>query len=87
MKRETTVEATWDRVLDINLKGTYLSIKAVIDTMVAQRSGSIVTIASVEQTPDTTMLLLSNMDQRALHEIRRGISLWRYRRWQERGFR
>lgn len=41
-------EATWDRVIDINLKGTYLSIKSVIETMVAQRSGSIVTIASVE---------------------------------------
>lgn len=41
-------EDTWDRVIDINLKGTYLSIKAVLDTMVAQRSGSIITIASVE---------------------------------------
>ncbi len=41
-------EATWDRVLDINLKGTFLSIKAVIDTMIAQRAGSIITIASVE---------------------------------------
>lgn len=51
------------------------------------RRHGFVTIASVEQTPDTTMLLLSNMDQRAVHEIRRSISLWRYRCWQERGFR
>jgi NAD(P)-dependent dehydrogenase (short-subunit alcohol dehydrogenase family) len=41
-------EETWDRVIDINLKGTFLSIKAVLDTMTAQRSGSIITIASVE---------------------------------------
>jgi meso-butanediol dehydrogenase / (S,S)-butanediol dehydrogenase / diacetyl reductase len=41
-------EADWDRIIDINLKGTFLSIKAVLDTMSAQRSGSIVTIASVE---------------------------------------
>jgi len=41
-------EDTWDRVIDINLKGTFLSIKAVLDTMTAQRSGSIITIASVE---------------------------------------
>jgi NAD(P)-dependent dehydrogenase (short-subunit alcohol dehydrogenase family) len=41
-------ESAWDRVLDINLKGTFLSIKAVLDTMMAQRSGSIITIASVE---------------------------------------
>ena len=38
----------WDRVLDINLKGTYLSIKSVLDPMMAQRSGSIITVASVE---------------------------------------
>lgn len=41
-------EATWDRVIDINLKGTFLSVKAVLATMTAQRSGSIITIASVE---------------------------------------
>jgi NAD(P)-dependent dehydrogenase (short-subunit alcohol dehydrogenase family) len=41
-------EAAWDRVININLKGTFLSIKAVLDAMIAQRSGSIITIASVE---------------------------------------
>ncbi|MDZ7782007.1 MAG: SDR family NAD(P)-dependent oxidoreductase [Halioglobus sp.] len=41
-------ESTWDRVLDINLKGTYLSMKSVLETMTAQRSGSIITIASIE---------------------------------------
>ena len=41
-------EAAWDRVIDINLKGTFLSIKAVIDNMIARRSGTIITIASVE---------------------------------------
>ncbi|MGI9289433.1 MAG: SDR family NAD(P)-dependent oxidoreductase, partial [Pseudomonadales bacterium] len=32
-------EEAWDRVIEINLKGTFLSIKAVLDTMMAQRSG------------------------------------------------
>ena len=41
-------EAAWNRVIDINLKGTFLSIKAVLDAMTVQRSGSIITIASVE---------------------------------------
>jgi meso-butanediol dehydrogenase / (S,S)-butanediol dehydrogenase / diacetyl reductase len=41
-------DAAWDRVIDINLKGTYLSIKSVVNTMAEQRSGSIVTVASVE---------------------------------------
>ena len=41
-------EDAWDRVIDINLKGTFLSIKSVLATMQAQRSGSIITVASVE---------------------------------------
>lgn len=44
----TLEDEAWDRVLDINLKGTMLSIKAVLPQMMEQRSGSIITIASVE---------------------------------------
>jgi NAD(P)-dependent dehydrogenase (short-subunit alcohol dehydrogenase family) len=38
----------WQRVQDINLKGTFLSCKHVLPAMMEQRSGSIVTIASIE---------------------------------------
>ena len=38
----------WQRVQDVNLTGTFLSAKAVLPSMIARRSGSIVTIASVE---------------------------------------
>jgi NAD(P)-dependent dehydrogenase (short-subunit alcohol dehydrogenase family) len=38
----------WQRVQDINLTGTFLSAKLVLPSMVERRSGSIVTIASVE---------------------------------------
>jgi NAD(P)-dependent dehydrogenase (short-subunit alcohol dehydrogenase family) len=38
----------WDRVLDVNLKGTYLVCKHALAAMVEQRSGSIVNIASIE---------------------------------------
>jgi NAD(P)-dependent dehydrogenase (short-subunit alcohol dehydrogenase family) len=38
----------WDVVLDVNLKGTYLVSKHVLAVMLAQASGSIVNIASVE---------------------------------------
>jgi NAD(P)-dependent dehydrogenase (short-subunit alcohol dehydrogenase family) len=38
----------WDRVQNVNLKGTFLSAKAVLPTMMQQRAGSIITIASVE---------------------------------------
>lgn len=43
-------------------------------------------ISLIERTPDPALLLLSNLDPRGLHEIRRAIALWHYRRWQERGF-
>lgn len=38
----------WDRVLDINLKGTYLVSKHVVPHMVQQASGSVINLASVE---------------------------------------
>lgn len=38
----------WDRVQNVNLKGTFLSVRAVLPAMMRQRSGSIITIASVE---------------------------------------
>jgi NAD(P)-dependent dehydrogenase (short-subunit alcohol dehydrogenase family) len=41
-------EAAWDRVVDINLKGTWLVSKAVIPSMLAQGGGSIVNLASIE---------------------------------------
>lgn len=44
------------------------------------------TIAQVERTPDGNLLMLSNFDSSALHEVRRAINIWKYRRWQEAGF-
>jgi len=38
----------WDRVLDVNLKGTYLVSKHVVPGMVARGRGSIIHLASVE---------------------------------------
>ena len=40
-------EADWDAVLDINLKGAFLLTKAFARTLLKQRSGRIVNIASV----------------------------------------
>jgi len=41
-------EAEWDRVVDINLKGSFLVAKHVLRAMVEQGSGSIVHVSSVE---------------------------------------
>jgi NAD(P)-dependent dehydrogenase (short-subunit alcohol dehydrogenase family) len=40
-------EAEWDRVLDINLKGTFLCCQAVMGVMKTQRFGRIVNMGSV----------------------------------------
>ena len=40
--------AEWDRVIDVNLKGTYLASKHVVKRMLEQRAGSIVNLASIE---------------------------------------
>ena len=45
---DTIDEVEWSRVLDINLKGTWLVARAVLPGMVARGSGSIVNLASVE---------------------------------------
>lgn len=37
----------WQKVLDVNLTGTFLAIKAISPSMIEAKSGSIVTIASV----------------------------------------
>ncbi|MCC6194700.1 MAG: SDR family oxidoreductase [Burkholderiales bacterium] len=39
-------EAQWDRVLGVNLKGTFLCCQAVLPAMMAKRRGKIVNIAS-----------------------------------------
>jgi 3-oxoacyl-[acyl-carrier protein] reductase len=39
-------EDDWDRVLDVNLKGTYLCSKAVLKPMIARKSGCIINMTS-----------------------------------------
>ena len=43
---DTTAE-DWDRVVAVNLKGTFLCSKAVLPTMIAQKYGRIVNLSSV----------------------------------------
>lgn len=43
---EETDVAEWDRIIDINLKGTFLFARAVAPTMKAQGSGSIINVSS-----------------------------------------
>jgi NADP-dependent 3-hydroxy acid dehydrogenase YdfG len=42
-----TGEALWDQLLDLNLKGAFLTLKAALPTLIARRRGTIVGIASL----------------------------------------
>jgi 3-oxoacyl-[acyl-carrier protein] reductase len=44
---EDLTEEDWDRVMDVNLKGTFNCMKAVVGTMKKQRYGKIVNISSI----------------------------------------
>lgn len=43
---ETITDEKWDRMLDVNLKGTFLSVKACVPQMKTQKYGKIVVISS-----------------------------------------
>lgn len=40
-------EDTWDKVMDVNLKGVFLCSKAVLPNMIKQKSGKIINISSI----------------------------------------
>jgi NAD(P)-dependent dehydrogenase (short-subunit alcohol dehydrogenase family) len=40
-------ESDWDRVIDINLKGTYLCSRAAVRHMIPRKTGTIVSVASI----------------------------------------
>jgi NAD(P)-dependent dehydrogenase (short-subunit alcohol dehydrogenase family) len=42
-----TPPSTWDRVFEINVRGTYLTCKAVIPRMIRQQSGTVIIMSSV----------------------------------------
>jgi len=53
---EATDEAAWDRVVDVNLKGTFLVSRAFLPSMVARGSGRIVSVGSISSTLGTSGL-------------------------------
>ena len=43
-----TTEENWDLIMDVCVKGTFFCTKAVLPTMISQKSGAIVNMASVD---------------------------------------
>ena len=59
VERKNVVEMTlpeWQRVLDINLTGTFLVSRAFLPAMIASKTGRIVSIASISATLGTPRL-------------------------------
>ena len=67
--------ATWDNTLDINLRGAFLTAKAVVPHMVERRKGKLVFMASTNSWDGEAQLAHYNVSKS-------GVFLWR-RRWPE----
>jgi NAD(P)-dependent dehydrogenase (short-subunit alcohol dehydrogenase family) len=76
-------EEVWDRIIALNLKGTFMTCQAVGRKMLAQGSGSIINIASIGASiayPHTTAYLQS---KGAVAQMTRSLAL----EWIDRGVR
>jgi glucose 1-dehydrogenase len=68
-------EADWDAVLDVNLKGSFLVGQAVARVLVAQRSGAIVNMSSVNGTLTIPSIASYNASKGAINQLTRVMAL------------
>ena len=67
-------EEEWDVVLDVNLKGAFLCCKYVLPHMVAQKSGKVVNISSVDAREPTLGVLAYNCSKAGLNMLTDALS-------------
>ncbi len=67
--------AEWDRVVDINLKGSFLTAKHALRHMLGQRSGSIIHVASVEGIEAVNAQLAYNVSKAGVIIMTRNMAL------------
>jgi hypothetical protein len=79
------VELLWKRIT-ARLRPSVDELELSVRTSNLLRRHGFSTIASIDRTSDSSLLVLSNFDPRAVQEVRRAISLWKYRKWQDAGF-
>ncbi|MEU8249784.1 SDR family oxidoreductase [Nonomuraea sp. NPDC048916] len=70
-----TPEDVWDEVLDINLKGVYLTCKAAIPWIRARGGGSIVLMSSVQAFSSQTRVAAYTASKAALNGLTRAMAL------------
>lgn len=71
---EQLTPAAWDRMLAVNVKGTFLSCKAVIPTMKKQGKGTIVNIASTVAFTGVPFFLHYSTSKGAVVTMTRGLA-------------
>ncbi|MFI6324558.1 SDR family oxidoreductase [Nonomuraea sp. NPDC050556] len=71
---EDTTEEAWDEVLDINLKGVYLTCKAAMPLLKA-RGGAIVVVSSVQAFASQTRVAAYTASKAALNGLVRSMAL------------
>lgn len=52
----TLTEESWDRIMSVNLKGMFLSVRSVLPVMREQRAGSIINISSIAAICSTSIV-------------------------------
>jgi NAD(P)-dependent dehydrogenase (short-subunit alcohol dehydrogenase family) len=72
---EETTEELWDEVLDINLKGVYLTCRAAVPLLRARGGGSIVAISSVQAFAAQTQVAAYSTSKAALNGLVRSMAL------------
>ncbi|KAB8196581.1 SDR family oxidoreductase [Nonomuraea phyllanthi] len=72
---EDTPEEVWDEVLDINLKGVYLTCKAAVPRLRARGGGSIVLMSSVQAFASQAQVAAYTASKAAINGLTRAMAL------------
>ncbi|NUO99933.1 MAG: glucose 1-dehydrogenase [Nonomuraea sp.] len=72
---EDTPEDVWDEVMDVNLKGVYLTCKAAVPRLRARGGGSIVVMSSVQAFSSQAQVAAYTASKAALNGLTRAMAL------------
>jgi NAD(P)-dependent dehydrogenase (short-subunit alcohol dehydrogenase family) len=71
---QETSEEEYDRVMDVNVRGVFLTTRAVVPTMLAQHSGRIINISSIVGQTSKAMILPYSASKHAIVGISQGLA-------------
>ncbi|MER7504772.1 SDR family oxidoreductase [Nonomuraea pusilla] len=72
---EDTPEEVWDEVLDVNLKGVYLTCRAAVPALRARGGGSVVVVSSVQAFASQARVAAYTASKAALNGLTRAMAL------------